>query len=63
MIEVLDMIKDLELAKADPSVLDSMIEQYRKRAELIEAEMNAQALQDRWDFEQFGKIKVDSIHK
>ena len=51
MIEVLDMIKDLELAKADPSVLDSMIEQYRKRAELIEAEMNAQAEQDRWDFE------------
>ena len=63
MIEVLDMIKDLELAKADPSVLDSMIEQYRKRAELIEAEMNAQAEQDRWDFEQFGKIKVDSVHK
>ena len=55
MIDVLEMIKDLESVKADPSSIDSVILQYRLYAELLEAEMNALADEDvnskRWDFE------------
>ena len=67
MIDVLEMIKDLESVKADPSSIDSVILQYRLYAELLEAEMNALADEDvnskRWDFEQFGNKKVDSVRK
>ena len=67
MIDVLEMIKDLESVKADPSSIDSVILQYRLYAELLEAEMDALADEDvnskRWDFEQFGNKKVDSVRK
>ena len=67
MIDVLEMIRDLESVKADPSSIDSVILQYRLYAELLEAEMNALADEDvnskRWDFEQFGNKKVDSVRK
>ena len=67
MIDVLEMIKDLESVKADPSSIDSVILQYRLYAELLEAEMDARADEDvnskRWDFEQFGNKKVDSVRK
>ena len=46
MNELLEFIEDLEAAQADPSKLKNMILDYKERADMFEADMEADQQRD-----------------